>query len=430
MKETDSRKKMIGSRTLAALLLFVIANLVVVAMLPRTTRQLTAAELKASPNEKRQEGRWIWWVARNYLVDHPDADIALLGSSQMSAALYSAEPLHLKKAVDCVTDKESVLLSDRLSEKLGVKPSTYMFAMGGAMASDHYMLARALFTREHKPKLVIVGVNPRDFIDNMVPSVNATEPFNFLLPYVDLGDMSRYAFPDAIAWLDWKLNETLPIALAGKTFKEALPAITETAADLVATKILKTDTRTCQAEACTNVADNGRVDVLNAIYGKESEVKPGVWVIPPESLKSFVNNQHEYEKRYKNPAPAIYQREKTFFKAFLTYCKNENIEVMVVGMPSLWPNRALLPDSFWSEFKSSLQAICTDTGATWVDLFGDERFNNRDYLDTVHMNMKGGEKLVSALVDHIAASRTLAGALTRPSDIAAGKSPARAKSWQ
>lgn len=429
MQVTDSRKKMIGSRTLAALLLFVIVNLIVFGMLPRTARQLTAAELKASPNEKRQEGHWIWWVARNYLVDHPDADIAILGSSQMSAALYSAEPLYLKKAVDCVTDKESELLSDRLSERLGVKPSSYIFAMGGAMASDHYMLARALFTREHKPKLVIVGVNPRDFIDNMVPSINATEPFNFLLPYVDLDDMSRYAFPDAIAWLDWKLNETLPVALAGKTFKETLPALTEGAADLVATNILKTDTRAAGKQAETAVAASGRVDVLNAIYGKESEVKPGVWVIPPESLKSFVNNQHEYEKRYKNPAPAIYQNQKAFFKAFLSYCKKESIEVMVVGMPSLWPNRALLPDSFWTEFKSSLQAMCTDSGATWVDLFEDDRFNNRDYLDTVHMNMKGGEKLVSVLVDHIAGSPALADALTRPSDIA-GKSPGRAGSWQ
>ncbi|MEZ4534530.1 MAG: hypothetical protein R3D26_05885, partial [Cyanobacteriota/Melainabacteria group bacterium] len=210
---------LITSRTVAALLLFFAVNVAIISLVPKETKELTARILTDNPNEKRKQGRWIWWVSRNYLKDHPDADIALMGSSMMSSAVYSAEANYLEKDVDCVTDKESNMLSDMLQKRLGTRPKSYVFAMGGAMASDHYMVASTLFNKKHKPKMVVVGVNPRDFIDNTMPSVSSTEPFFFLKPYAKLDSLADCAFGDPIERLEWVINDYLPIMSLGRSFK-------------------------------------------------------------------------------------------------------------------------------------------------------------------------------------------------------------------
>lgn len=412
-------RKLFTSRTLAALVLFVVANIFIFGQFANHDKELTVQILTDNPNEKRQEGRWVWWVSRNYLKDHPDAEVALMGSSQMSSAVYSAECNYLNKDVDCVTDKKSEKLSDMLGSRLGVNPKTYVFAMGGAMASDHYLLAKSLFTKKHKPKLVVVGLNPRDFIDNTMSSVSSTEPFYFLAPYVNLGELANCAFKDPIERLEWAINDHLPIMATGRIIKEAIPKLSKNLSNLVALSLTGKEIPDAVEEKVTEKPNNiaqkeekTTVDILNAVYGKQSEVKPGTWVLPPQKSYAFLNNMHEYERRYKDPYPATYTPQKKFFKAFLKHLKDENIEVLVLGMPSLWPNRELLPDQFWSDFRNFISSSCSEYGATFVDLSNkDKRFNNRCYLDTVHLNQKGGAKLLEDIANQITKSKRLAQSL-------------------
>lgn len=435
MSDKAKTTSLITSRTLAAFILFVMANVLIVSAVPKEKKELTAKILTDNPNEKRQKGRWVWWVSRNYLKDHPDADIALMGSSMMSSAVYSSEANYLQKNVDCVTDKKSEMLSDMLEERLSVDKKAYVFAMGGAMASDHYLVSNTLFNEKHKPKLVVVGVNPRDFIDNTMPSVSSTEPFYFLAPYANLGALSDSAFIDPIERLEWIINDHLPIMAVGRVIKDTIPKISRQASDKLSVAL------TGKSNLKDPVADQGEEekvasagketktteDVLNAIYGKQSEVKPGVWVIPPRPFYHFVNNMHEYQRRYKNPYPSIYGPQKRFFNAFLKDLKDKDIEVLVLGMPSLWPNRALLPDKFWNDFRQSISTSCEKNGATWVDLTADKRFNNRDYLDTVHLNRRGGDKLLEIIADQIKTRENLASSLTGKDSAIAGKT--KPKTW-
>ena len=437
-KQNHKPTNLITSRTLAALLLFFAVNVAIISLVPKETKELTAKILTDNPNEKRKQGRWIWWVSRNYLKDHPDADIALMGSSMMSSAVYSAEANYLEKDVDCVTDKESNMLSDMLQKRLGTRPKSYVFAMGGAMASDHYMVASTLFNKKHKPKMVVVGVNPRDFIDNTMPSVSSTEPFFFLKPYAKLDSLADCAFGDPIERLEWVINDYLPIMSLGRSFKETIPKLSKQASNAVSIALTgkgNLETLEPEGEAKTEEVASAKKpktteDVLNAIYGKQSEVKPGVWVIPPRPFYHFVNNMYEYKRRYKNPNPSIYGPQKQFFQAFLKRLKDENIEVMVVGMPSLWPNRGLLPDKFWKDFNQFLASSCQEYGATWIDLSDDKRFNNRDYLDTVHMNKKGGDKLLEIIADEIRERKNLAASLTDSETDTALAGREKPENWQ
>jgi hypothetical protein len=140
--------------------------------------------------EARQEGPWIWWVTRSFLAKKAEPRTwLLLGSSQMGSAIFSAEAEHRKEALDTTDQREVTRLSDALKNLTGKQPEVFNLAMGGAMVSDHYLLARTLFKGGQKPKAVIIGVNPRDFLDNTLPSASSTDAFYFLSPYVNVSKL-------------------------------------------------------------------------------------------------------------------------------------------------------------------------------------------------------------------------------------------------
>jgi hypothetical protein len=419
MEKQQEKRKMINSRTLVALLSFVALNVIVAGLVPKHENKLTAKIVQNSNNEKRQEGNWIWWITRNYVVDGKDADLVFMGSSQMGSALYASEAAFLNQAVDTVTNRRSTLTEKLLHDKLGCDTSTFNVSIGGAMASDQYMISKSLFNSEHKPKLVVLGVNPRDFIDNSMPSASATDSFNYLSPYVELGPLATSSFPDLFGWMDWQIKNALPTKVSGDNLKAWLPEVIIKALPEAPARIVSEDGTVTNeiGEKKTEETKTGdpSSDVLKAIYGNQGEVRPGQWRVVACAWGAFKDNTDEYRVRYKNPNPAIYANQKKFFEAYLAHLKQENIKVLIVGMPSLWPNRTLLPDSFWKDFRQYMASTSTEYGANFIDISEDPRFDSKDYLDTVHLNSSGGNRLANIIVDAIAANDKLASCLTQGS---------------
>lgn len=386
---------MTKSRAAGAAVLFVIANLLIFALVPHEARVMQLSDVLDSPSEERQEGSWIWWITRGYLKDGTNSDVALMGSSQMGAALYSAEAFHRNLAIDTVTERDSKVSTKLFKDKTGYGPKVFNFSFGGAMISDQLMIAKALFNEKHKPELVILGLNPRDFMDNTLPSPSATEPFQYLSPYTNLGDLSDCSFGDPIEWMDWKMEQIIPTRTHSHRVVKGLT-------DMVAnafTSIAPRGSHESLEPGSSAKKDSDSGNVLDAMYKNAGEVAPGKWKVIAMGWGSFKDNTDEYQVRYKDASPPLYKTEKRFFEEYLDYLKANDIKAIVVGMPSLWPNRALLPDSFWSEFRGYVASTCQGKGAKWVDLTDDQRFEAKDFLDTVHLNAAGGTKLVNAIVD-------------------------------
>ncbi|HEY9869738.1 MAG TPA: hypothetical protein V6D08_11280, partial [Candidatus Obscuribacterales bacterium] len=68
-------------------------------------------------------------------------------------------------------------------------------------------------------------------------------------------------------------------------------------------------------------------------------------------------------------------------------------------------------------------AVIKDASRRWncpvVDLNAGGRFGTADFYDTVHMNSRGGRKLLDAIVAEIASNRGLSAQLTGPRPAAA-----------
>ncbi|MDX2108425.1 MAG: hypothetical protein SFY67_18675 [Candidatus Melainabacteria bacterium] len=422
-------KKWYATTFLWALLGYAAVNLLFLNLVFQQKPELTAQIITQSPSEKRQEGNWIWWVTRNYLVKHPDAEIALMGSSQMASASFAIESDSQNVNVDCVTDKNSRFLSQLVKERTGVDTHTCLFALGGAMISDQYIMAKTLFTQKHKPKLIVLGVNPRDFIDNLMPSCASTETFRFLSPYTDLSKFANYNFNSIFTRMDWTMNEMLPL----KIMRNAVVQGIKSCGDNILSKsgfsvnddqdLVANEDKPAGEEEGNGEAKGANATILDAIYGKLTEVKPATQIIHPGMTFDFMDNMREYGKRYKSPDVPMFAAQKKYFEELLTYCNEQNIKVVVVGMPNMWPNREILPKEFWTTFKAYVGETCNKYGAVFVDHLDDDKlFVTNDYIDCVHMNQHGGKKLLTSVADTIAKNQKVAQSLAAPNAVAERKS--------
>jgi hypothetical protein len=395
-----SLSNVLKSRAIMAFMGFVAANLVVANFALPSSRKLDESVIQKSDCETRQQGQWTWWVARNYLMQKTPPDIAVFGSSQMGSANFAADARMLNKDLDLTQYRRASTLATMLEKQTGVRPDTYQFAMGGAMASDTLMISRALFTENCKPKMVVVGVNPRDFIDNTLPSVSSTEPFQFFAPYVEIGSLADDAFPDFFSHMAWVVDQKVPLKRLHHQVETELVALAKGG---------KTDTMAAAKPRKVHK------ELLRAVLGAADEVRPGEWILPATvPASTFEDNTNEYLRRYKSANSPIYKGEMAFFNAFLNDMQAKDIKVLVVGMPSLWPNRALLPDSFWQKFRRDLTTATSSHGAEFLDLTDSSQFVLSDFLDTVHLNGAGGIKLFALVSRRIANTPSLAASFSSP----------------
>lgn len=367
-------------------------------------KAISQASISSSEQERRQQGPWSWWLSRSYLRREKAPDVVLFGSSQMASAIFSADSYKLKSDLDCVLYRHASTLEKEIEARTGTHAETFSLAMGGGMVSDALMMSRALLTDGKKPKLVVLGVNPRDFIDNDLPAASATDSFKFFLPYVSLSDVHQAAYPDFFAHMDWQLDQYLPLKRIRLQMQKDL------ATEMMA--FLPPENQTI----ASNLSDaplNGKNEkkFLQTISGSIGDVKPKEWVVPHFICDAYVDNTKEYLHRYHNSNPALYATEKAFFTAFLKDMQEKHIAVLVVGMPSQDTNRNLLSEAFWSQFRGFISANCNQYGATFEDLTASDKFVRRDFLDTVHLNGYGGDKLFATIADKIAGTPQIAAAL-------------------
>lgn len=383
-----------------ALLAFIVLNFVAYFYLNKGPESLASSFSKDGGKNLPMAQSWPWWIAKSYTAEFSSKstapDVVVFGSSQMGSASFAANAHKLGKALDCVTDRHLDVLELSLSKDR--KISVFNAATGGAMISDANLAARALFLNgEQKafPKLVIIGIGPRDFIDNSLSSPAATEPFRFFSHFVELGSLYDYAFDNVFTKLGFACEHNLPGKLIFKAyFKKFLGGASygETSDEL-----------SQETSSKNKVSGN----LLAAISQSGAAIQPGQWLIPANMPYMFVDNSNEYINRFKNPNPPLYNQEMRFFQDFLKQMHDRNIPVLVVGMPSLAPNRKLLPDSFWQKFRSDIRQKCQEGGAVYHDISDSPEFELYDYLDTVHLNARGGEKLFNSVSNKVQTTRQL-----------------------
>jgi hypothetical protein len=339
-----------------------------------------------------KEGPWSWWLSRAFLADQP-VDVVLLGDSQMNAAVFQADAFTRKRDLDCVVDRQAITLAQDLTAPNASLKAVLNMAMAGGMASDQYLFCKALFPSA-PPKLVVLGVGPRCFIDNSLPSASSTEPFQFFSRYVDLGPLTALAFSDQFAAAAWQIRHHLPLLVLHDQCCDLLRNTIQK--DVVRITGSLPPTRSVFADRPLKVSGTA-ANMLHAIYGSAGDAKLGENIIVPVLIPGFYDNTKEYRARYKELDTPTYRIQQQFFESLLGYLNSIGTRVIVVEMPTSPLNQALLPEQFWSQYKNWITQQCTKHGALWADLSNDPAFQKKVFLDTVHLNACGGSLLMHKL---------------------------------
>ncbi|HEY9714221.1 MAG TPA: hypothetical protein V6C72_12195 [Chroococcales cyanobacterium] len=358
------------------------------------------------------------WVARGYVEQETAPDIVVFGSSQMGG-LQAADAQTLNRTIDFVEYHRAATLERDLKARLSRQfnesgeqkrapgeITSYTLALPGSMASDHYVMSRALFTPALTPKIAVVGLSPRDFMDNFLPSPGATEQFHYFSRYIELGSLSAVAFPDLLGRVDWFMTEKMPLRRLSQALLPA-QALSSLAGD--GTPGTASDTRK-NGDSLSAIKNN---QLLTTIYTSSGNIKPGECLISPHMPDLFVDNTYEYRRRYRKTNPPVYGQELIFFKEFLKTMQQKGIATVIIGMPLIVSNRAQLPVSFWNKFRNDIGSLCRQYGASWQDFSDSTAFDTSDFVDTVHLNARGGTKLSKIIADQIAGNAQAISALQK-----------------
>lgn len=363
-----------------------------------------------SPEELPFKATWECQRAKRFLADsqRQAPQTVLFGSSLMMIPTTCAEADYKKTLIDPVVDPYSSRFASLLNSKESKTERAFNYALPGAMVSDHYFIERALFSQTRKPQRVVLGITLRDFIDCGVDTPTATPAYIHYRNYLSEEALDevlqknlnfwqkRNYFVERYLYLWGRHNEIQKLATKPlqATYDKLVSQLGIDTKGVMGTKVPAADNhRTTGGEETKKGGD--KVDAIMAAQ----EVKPGNFVILPEMKLPWQDNTREYKKRFAHKNEAVFKSEQAFLDDLLAYNSSLGIETTIVNMPLTENNMKLMPKGSYDEYKAMLIALKT-RGADVLDL-NDSSFDLSCFRDTVHMNGRGGAKLLAAIASHI-----------------------------
>ncbi|MBU6452982.1 MAG: DUF1574 domain-containing protein [Cyanobacteria bacterium REEB67] len=339
---------------------------------------------------------WTTWAIKDFLSRPKTPDVVFLGSSLMLVPLDGVDADYTNKTIDGAAHHRSLFFEDHFKKYSGQTVNSFNFALPGEMPSDAYLITRFLLEGRKAPKVLVYGVGPRDFMDNLLPSPSATDPFQYLSRFGDWSDHASLIVPDWQERFNFELTRL--VYTYGQRSQLALDA--NRIVDSVLNKICpkppsKLSDLELYALRRTNMPDY-----------RPFEVAPNTCLFRPTTdatRPKFLDNIDEYKKRYKTLKMETFNGQMSFLNDILAIAKQRDIHVMLYAMPITEINRGLLSDKSWELYRSRLRQIAARSGASFIDVQEGGTFKFADFQDTVHLHSGGGAKLLDLMAKTIAA---------------------------
>ncbi len=382
-----------ASRFAATLLVFLIVNACLMAANPVG---------KIDPESLPLARSWIWWAVHDFLKESKPPEVVLLGSSLLMNPLWQEEADFLNAPFDIVANRRTRYLESELGKQLGVpNPACFNFALPGAFASDDYMIIRTMLAGEHAPKILVLALSPRDFIDNGFNCPAFSPAFRYLKRYTRLDDLVGLAMPHFWQRAGYLADSSFYL------FGRRLELVTVTHQALVA--LVDHCLGPEKPAGATPQAAPG--DVLNAIY--KDELIEGVFIAKPHMTPPYNPGGVEiYRQKYRTAKKLDNQLR--WLDMALSMCAKQGIKVVVLNMPVTQVNLSIYPSGVYQACVGSIANAAKKYGCPFLDLQNSHQFNQKDFTDMWHMNAGGGRKVLDAVAELIKDDEAIASSLAVP----------------
>lgn len=332
---------------------------------------------------------WTSWAIDDFLAQKKSPEVVFLGSSLMLVPMAGLDADYMNRKLDGSAHHASVYFENELARTTGTKLSAFNFALPGEMPSDAYLITKFLLKGAHRPDVIIYGVGPRDFMDNLLQNPAATDPYQFLSRFGDVSPLVSRTMPGFFERFNYELGQLnyfygnrIDICHSfesevGAALKEVLPAKKEMSREAV--------------HAMLPTYKPFQLEREEAFFRPPTEAE----------LANFVDNLSEYRQRYKKLKWDTFLTQLHFMQETLKTARERGTHVVVVSMPITDVNRELISDSAWNLYRNSLHAVATATGASFIDFSESACFNRKDFCDTVHLHARGGRKFLDLLTEQL-----------------------------
>jgi hypothetical protein len=364
----QSRKDWIHSSTVFALAIFFVVN-----------GCLALAATIHSARSKNVDQNGVWQTIESALEQYragPRPAIVLLGSSLVMSPLWTADFKRFSGVADFYRHHRSYLLERNLEALASRKRQNgksdkcrvFSFAVPGAMVSDMDLILGKVLVGPRKPDLVVYGVAPRDFMDDLAGSETKTVVFQKL---GDVGDLSKSNFADTSIDEKLELVVNKMFYLFGK--RTRYQAKTDSFLRKIAHQSARDSTDQLLAAANANICP----------LFQDRKI---LW---QKSLD-------EYRMRYQRFNQLQYRKQQAFLQDLLATCHKNDIAILLVNMPLTRANLDLMPPGQYENYLSMLRECAKRNDVSLVDLHSDQ-YPDLSFYDTVHLNDEGAQTFLSTL---------------------------------
>lgn len=384
----------------AAVLIFALCNLLFLCFNPFG---------KVDPDALPVARNWIWWATHEFNEAAKPPDVVVLGSSVVMHPLWHHEADHRQQTVDLVADHRSTYL-EHVIAKNAPRPlgelTCFNFGLPGSMVSDDYMVVKALFTPERKPSVVVLGLCPRDMIDNRFNNAASSKHFQYLSRYTDTSKLLDLSMPQWWQRIGYLASEA--VYFSSKA----------TAAQVITEEAVKASFAPILSKLPPSPLDRKtEEDKRFAMY--QNLVEKGFWIAKPNAPFMFMNDTSDLKKRFKNANNSLFENQKKWLEMCLAECKDRGVKVVLVNMPNTPIARSVMPQGSYERHVACLQEAAKKYDCVYVDADRPNIYGDKDFTDWCHLSADGGKKAFGLIGEAIASNSPLVTCLSeRPRQIA------------
>jgi len=325
--------------------------------------------------------------------------VAFVGSSLVLYPVGNVDSDLVNGEIDAPRHNRSWYFEKKFKEASGREIRSFNFSLPGEMPSDAFLIEKFLFKGDKSPNVLVYGVGPRDFMDNLLPCPQATDPFLWLSRFGDYNDHIASIAPD------WQTRLTYELGRAIFTYGHRIDLSTS-GARVVASVLDKI----APATKPLSIAD--RRQIMPEYHPFECGVNDAMfrpYVDRPQP--AFVDNVAEYKNRYRQLKWDTFLTQMKFLSETIDIAKSRGTTVVLVSMPVTDINRRLLGPHAADVYNKAVHVLASSKGVKLVDLFNAGGYEITDFNDTVHLNSVGGRKMLTALAQELASDKKVSSAL-------------------
>lgn len=320
-------------------------------------------------------------------------DVVIAGSSLPMCGFYYADEEKDGKTFLKIKEKGLKLLQaytaanyfeKKIKEKTRKDAKVFNATIAAAMISDVQLIVCKLM--DTPPKKIILCVGMRDFADNINLSLGGTPVYQSLfdLSYAFSGDNLLFLFENA-------KRSTLEELLAFKLIplysihSELKGWISEETEKFFQQKIKSKPEISNTQSTVNKKAQTSNHTQQNGAESVESK---------PVSLNTL-----DYKQRY---MPFNFKQmalERQCLERICMLCQEKNVELVLVNMPVSRNHHNLSSKEMRQEYLNILNQVSTKYGVKYINFENSKLFDDKDFLDTVHLGPQGAVKFVDYLAN-------------------------------